>query len=129
MTDAYGKGLSEVRVAVPVLLKQSMVAELTGLAESTLKKYRMTGEGPRFIKMNHRTVRYRAEDVCAWLDSFKPQLTIGDTMSGVRKTMHEFKKGKLHSGSKKGPVVKSRKQALAIALKGRKKKGKAKRGY
>ena len=30
--------------------------------------------------------------------------------------MHEFKTGTLHSGSKKGPVVKSRKQAIAIAL-------------
>ena len=34
----------------------------------------------------------------------------------VKKVMKEFKKGKLHSGSKKGPVVKSRKQAIAIAL-------------
>jgi hypothetical protein len=34
----------------------------------------------------------------------------------VQKVMHEFKAGKLHSGSKKGPVVKSRKQAVAIAL-------------
>lgn len=30
--------------------------------------------------------------------------------------MREYKKGKLHSGSKKGPKVKSRKQAIAIAL-------------
>ena len=30
--------------------------------------------------------------------------------------MKEFKKGKLHSGSKKGPVVKNKKQAVAIAL-------------
>jgi hypothetical protein len=30
--------------------------------------------------------------------------------------MHEYKEGKLHSGSKKGPMVKSRKQAIAIAL-------------
>lgn len=29
--------------------------------------------------------------------------------------MHEFKTGTLHSG-KKGPVVKSRKQAIAIAM-------------
>ncbi len=28
--------------------------------------------------------------------------------------MHEWGKGELHSGSKKGPVVKSQKQALAI---------------
>ena len=34
----------------------------------------------------------------------------------VKKVMHEFKAGKLHSGSKKGPVVKNRKQAIAIAL-------------
>lgn len=33
----------------------------------------------------------------------------------VGKVMHEFKTGTLHSG-KKGPVVKSRKQAVAIAL-------------
>jgi len=36
---------------------------------------------------------------------------------GVQQEMHKFKVGKLHSGSKKGPVVKSRKQAIAIALK------------
>jgi hypothetical protein len=30
--------------------------------------------------------------------------------------MDKFKEGKLHSGSKKGPVVKSRAQAIAIGL-------------
>jgi hypothetical protein len=34
----------------------------------------------------------------------------------ITTAMRKFKKGKLHSGSKKGPVVKSRKQAIAIAL-------------
>ena len=34
----------------------------------------------------------------------------------VKKVMKEFKAGTLHSGSKKGPVVKSKKQAVAIAL-------------
>lgn len=34
----------------------------------------------------------------------------------VETVMHEFKEGKLKSGSKKGPRVKSRKQAIAIAL-------------
>lgn len=34
-------------------------------------------------------------------------------MSGV---MHEFSEGELHSGSKQGPVVKNRKQAIAIGL-------------
>ena len=34
----------------------------------------------------------------------------------VGKVMHEWKAGKLHSGSKKGPIVKDQKQAVAIAL-------------
>lgn len=37
-------------------------------------------------------------------------------MPGMKKTMGEYKRGELHSGSKKGPVVKSRKQAIAIGL-------------
>ena len=34
----------------------------------------------------------------------------------VGKVMHEFRTGALHSGSKNGPVVKNRKQAIAIAM-------------
>ncbi len=36
--------------------------------------------------------------------------------SKVKKVMSEFKHGDLHSGSKKGPQVKDRKQAVAIAI-------------
>jgi len=34
----------------------------------------------------------------------------------VKKVMDEFKQGALHSGSKSGPKVTDRKQAVAIAL-------------
>lgn len=34
----------------------------------------------------------------------------------VGKVMKEYKEGMLHTGSKKGPVVTSKKQAIAIAL-------------
>ena len=34
----------------------------------------------------------------------------------VEVVLKEYKEGKLHSGSKKGPVVKSKKQAVAIAM-------------
>lgn len=34
----------------------------------------------------------------------------------MKQEMHEFKQGKLHSGSKKGPIVTNPKQALAISL-------------
>lgn len=45
----------------------------------------------------------------------KPNTKAGK-MAKVGKVMHEYKTGTLHSGSKKGPVVKSQKQAVAIAL-------------
>jgi hypothetical protein len=52
----------------------------------------------------------------------------------IGKVMHEYKSGMLHSGSKAGPAVTNRKQAIAIAMseakmpKPKKKTG-AKRGY
>lgn len=43
--------------------------------------------------------------------------------SKIKTVMHEFGKGELHSGSKKGPVVKNPKQALAIAISEAKRRG------
>lgn len=45
----------------------------------------------------------------------------------VGKVMSEYKEGMLHSGSKKGPAVTSRKQAIAIALSEASKTGKKKK--
>lgn len=47
------------------------------------------------------------------------QVTLGGgkrSQSKIGTVMREYKAGKLHQGSKKGPVVKSRKQAVAIAM-------------
>ena len=44
----------------------------------------------------------------------------------VKMEMKKFGENKLHSGSKKGPVVKSRDQALAISLSEAKKADKSK---
>jgi hypothetical protein len=49
-----------------------------------------------------------------------PKLTRKASKKAKRSRMHaemsKFKRGKLHSGSRKGPKVKSRKQAIAIGL-------------
>lgn len=36
--------------------------------------------------------------------------------AGVKQEMDKWKSGTLHSGSPKGPIVRNRKQAIAIAL-------------
>ena len=46
----------------------------------------------------------------------KPKMAAYAKGGKVAKVMREYKEGKLHSGSKKGPVVKNPKQAMAIAL-------------
>ena len=45
----------------------------------------------------------------------KKPTTKKDKMAKMGKVMKEFKAGLLHTGSKKGPVVKNPKQAVAIA--------------
>jgi hypothetical protein len=41
----------------------------------------------------------------------------------IAKVMREGREGKLHSGSKKGPIVTNKKQMIAIALSEARKKG------
>lgn len=43
--------------------------------------------------------------------------------------MHKFKNNELHSGSKKGPKVKDRKQAIAIMMSEKKKAGEGNTEY
>lgn len=52
-----------------------------------------------------------------------PHSPMDESFDGMKATMHEFKEGKLHSGSKTGPKVKNRKQAIAIGLSEARKKG------
>lgn len=47
----------------------------------------------------------------------------GKEQKKVKKVMREMDEGKLHSGSKKGPLVINPKQGLAIAYSEAKKKG------
>lgn len=48
--------------------------------------------------------------------SMSQQVSKPGGLGKVKKVMGEFKRGTLNSGSKKGPVVKKRSQAIAIAL-------------
>lgn len=45
-----------------------------------------------------------------------PSATAAERKATVKHEMEKFKAGTLHSGSSSGPKVKSRKQAIAIAM-------------
>jgi predicted DNA-binding transcriptional regulator AlpA len=44
-------------------------AKYVALAESTLTKLRLTGDGPPFVKVGPRAVAYRKADLDAWLEA------------------------------------------------------------
>ena len=73
------------------------------------------------------TSRLKSKDYGGQLEPGKPLASPRKSGGKIEKVMHEYKEGELHSGSKKGPEVKNRKQAIAIALsearKGRKSGG------
>jgi len=45
---------------------EAQAARLLGLSRKTLQKFRMTGEGPHFIRVSKRCVRYTLGDIVAW---------------------------------------------------------------
>ena len=51
------------------LLTTPQVADWLGLRPQTLDRWRMNGEGPPFLSINGRAVRYRKADVDAYLDA------------------------------------------------------------
>jgi predicted DNA-binding transcriptional regulator AlpA len=50
------------------LLTQRQCAEMLVLSERTLERLRVTGAGPKFLRIRH-SVRYRPADVEQWLAS------------------------------------------------------------
>jgi predicted DNA-binding transcriptional regulator AlpA len=48
------------------LLTQHEAADATRLSERTLERHRLTGTGPKFVRLGRR-VFYRRQDVEAWI--------------------------------------------------------------
>ena len=51
----------------PLLMNEKEAAELLGFAVRTLQTWRSRGGGPPFIRVSSRCVRYRREDLLAWI--------------------------------------------------------------
>ena len=54
------------------LLNERQVADSCAISVLTLRKWRTEGRGPRYVKIG-TLVRYRPEDVDAWIESHEAQ--------------------------------------------------------
>ena len=58
---------------LPRLITETEAAESLGVSRRFLQKHRAAGTGPRYLKLSGHdrggAVRYRAEDIEAWLES------------------------------------------------------------
>lgn len=50
-------------------LAPAEAAAILGISTRTLKEHRYAGTGPAFVKVGHRTIRYRRADLDAWAES------------------------------------------------------------
>ena len=87
-------------------------------AKGVKEGVKKVAEVPKKIAESIKKIDEKIKEDPGILGTGDPQRRLKKAKGGqakVSKVMREFGKGKLHSG-KKGPVVKSRKQAIAIAL-------------
>ena len=67
-TSQQGNRESDARNQIPTLLNEFDVARVTGLSVASVRRWRLFGRGPKYLKIGS-SVRYRAEDLQSWLDA------------------------------------------------------------
>jgi predicted DNA-binding transcriptional regulator AlpA len=67
IADPIKAVMEQVEAELPRLLTPQEVADMLGLTERTLERWRITGEGPRYSKLSRSTVRYLREDVATFV--------------------------------------------------------------
>jgi predicted DNA-binding transcriptional regulator AlpA len=67
-TSQLGERESVVTPQLATLLNEFDVARVTGLSVASVRRWRLFKQGPKYMKIGS-AVRYRAEDVKAWLET------------------------------------------------------------
>lgn len=63
------------------LLNTREAAELTGLKPNTLERMRLFGNGPSFIRLGAKAIKYRRSDVLAWIEAMGTHRTTAEYMT------------------------------------------------
>lgn len=50
-------------------LDEAATARLLGISRRTLQRYRLTGDGPNYVRLGVRRVAYAEGDVIAWVEA------------------------------------------------------------
>jgi len=51
----------------PYLLTTDQASDLLGLQPATLKRWRVLGIGPKYVRLGRRSIRYRQSDLKAFI--------------------------------------------------------------
>ncbi len=51
-----------------LLVDEQEAARMLGYTVRTLRNWRFKGRGPRFVRVNARSIRYRIQDLEAWIE-------------------------------------------------------------
>jgi predicted DNA-binding transcriptional regulator AlpA len=68
----------------PRILRQKDAALYLGLRESTIEKMRVSGSGPRFVKLGSRAIGYALEDLDLWIEERKRSSTSDPGVASTR---------------------------------------------
>ncbi len=65
-----------------LLLTESETARRLGVSVNGLRKWRREGQGPRFIRLGSRLIRYSAVDLDTWLHNRTQEPNLNTKSSG-----------------------------------------------
>jgi predicted DNA-binding transcriptional regulator AlpA len=60
-------GLTREKISPDQLLRTRQVAKLLAVSEAWLEQLRLNKQGPKYIKLSERSLRYKMGDILAWL--------------------------------------------------------------
>lgn len=69
VTAEAGTDDAPLCAGLPRLLKPDEAAALLGIGVRTLELWRQTGDGPTFVKLGPKLIRYREADLAAFVEA------------------------------------------------------------